>query len=98
MNQQQAWFDFVGTSDIIHAEVDSYFHELPHFVDCDLVEISDRLLSQFRHKVNRSLYFVLRAWCFVFSAATVNQEQRTKYKERTIPTQTVALCICRFNR
>jgi hypothetical protein len=43
MNQKYARFNFVRTSDTIHAEADSLFHELPHFASLCLVD----LLSDF---------------------------------------------------
>ena len=31
VNEEHAWFDLIGMRDTIHAEIDSLFHELPHF-------------------------------------------------------------------
>jgi hypothetical protein len=31
VDEQHPWFDFVTSSDTIHVEADSFFHELPHF-------------------------------------------------------------------
>src|SRR5215213_5054116 len=42
MNEEHAWLDLIRMRDTIHTQIDSLFHELPHFEDLFLRQRSTK--------------------------------------------------------
>src|SRR5215213_252604 len=82
MNEEHAWLDLIAMRDTIHAQIDSLFHELPHFENFGCEELFLRRTSKplcsesqswFCHKEAPNAQMMNAVLCFMclFVAQTV---------------------------